>query len=72
MGLSAPEPLPTGPAPGWLTAEQKRFAAEHDAHPGCRPAGHPEAIFMYHRGAWITERWLVDPRGRVLEMAALH
>jgi hypothetical protein len=52
-----------------LTPQQLNFAREHDAVPGFRSENR-DGIFFYAR----TERtrWLVDPRGRVLDTASFR
>lgn len=49
-----------------LTPAQARFAEEHDAQPGL-PAATGSGIFFYHEEPSGLSRWLVSPRGVVLE-----
>jgi hypothetical protein len=47
-----------------LTEPQRRFASREAATPGVRTF---VGVFFYRHSSASTRRWLVDPRGAVLE-----
>jgi hypothetical protein len=56
-----------------LTAAQRRFAQEHKAIPGMRSGVRDRLVFVYRDGdCGGTQRWLVDPAGRVVDFASLR
>jgi hypothetical protein len=50
-----------------LTVAQQRFAQEHDAQVGYRAWDNDRRVFLYHEGAALTRRWLVDEYGQVVQ-----
>lgn len=60
-----------GPWSG-LSSDQRRFAEEHDGFPGIRAGADRGLVFIYSEHRSRTYRWLVDPRGRVLEFVILR
>jgi hypothetical protein len=55
-----------------LSSDQRRFAEARDAFPGIRAGVDRGSVFIYSERRSSTYRWLVDPRGRVLEFVVLR
>ena len=52
-----------------LSRAQLRVAEEFRATPGMRPANDEEGrVYLYRHDPVATERWLVDRKGRILEV----
>jgi len=49
-----------------LSPAQEDFAEQHDATPGF-DAGNGTGVFFYRHEERMTDRWLVDRQGAVLE-----
>jgi hypothetical protein len=55
-----------------MTPAQRRFAEEHEATFGTRSCLDDRMVFLYHREAMATSRWLVDDGGHVMDSVRLQ
>jgi hypothetical protein len=56
---------------GGVTAEQRSFAAERGASVGVS-ADRRGAVYIYREERFRTLRWMVDSRGRVVDLESLR
>jgi hypothetical protein len=54
-----------------LTPAQSLFAQEKQATPGHR-AERYDMVFLYRETGSSTQRWLIDPKGRVADSVTFH
>jgi hypothetical protein len=55
-----------------LSPQQRRFAQERGATLGACAAGHNRSVYVYRDEGWRTCRWLVDPDGKIVDLAMMR